>query len=41
MDLILDQDLVAQILARYNFWIFKMGEKCNTTFSIFDAEGEF
>jgi hypothetical protein len=40
MNLVLGQDLVAEVSARYDvFSIFKVGKKCNTTFS--DAEDEF
>jgi hypothetical protein len=34
MNLVLDQDLVAEVSARYDvFSIFKVGKKCNTTLS--------
>jgi hypothetical protein len=37
MNLVLDQDLVAEVSARYDvFAIFTVGKKYNTTFSTFD-----
>ncbi len=37
MNLVLDQDVVAEVSARYDVvWIFKVGKICNTTFSNFD-----
>ena len=37
MDLVLGQDVVAQVSARYDaFSIFKVGKKCITTFSTWD-----
>ncbi len=37
MDLVLDQNLLAEVSARYDvFSIFTVGKKCNTTFSMFD-----
>jgi hypothetical protein len=37
MNLILDQNLLAEVSARYDvFSIFTVGKKCNTTFSTFD-----
>ncbi len=36
MNVVLDQDLVAEVSARYDvFSIFKVEKKCNTTFSPF------
>jgi hypothetical protein len=37
INLAMDQDLLAEVSARYDvFSIFKVGKKCNTTFSTFD-----
>ena len=42
MNLVLDQDLVAEVSARYDvFSIFKLGKKGNTTISLLDAEDDF
>jgi hypothetical protein len=37
MNLVLDQDLLAEVSARYGIVsVFKLRKKCNTTFSNFD-----